>query len=101
MREYGERASLTGHYREAYRRYCWPVHSVSNLKLAPFHILATESAVHVNRTHIWHMEMIGKIVASGESLLQETRYCRVRLSDEASEAKGIAWWSDCGSATSR
>jgi protein phosphatase len=27
---------------EAYRRYCWHVHSISDLKLAPFHLLASE-----------------------------------------------------------
>ena len=27
-------------YVEAYRHYCWPVHSVNDLKLAPFHLLA-------------------------------------------------------------
>ena len=27
---------------QAYRRYCWPVNSLDDLKLAPFHLLATE-----------------------------------------------------------
>jgi protein phosphatase len=35
-------------YVESYRRYCWPVGSVDDLMLAPFHILATEGAAHVN-----------------------------------------------------
>jgi len=42
-------------YRDAYRRYCWPVNSVDDLKLAPFHILATEGAVHTDKDHRWHM----------------------------------------------
>ena len=29
-------------YVDAYRRYCWPVQSLDDLKLAPFHLLATE-----------------------------------------------------------
>ena len=28
----------------AYRRYCWPVQSLDDLRLAPFHLLATEGA---------------------------------------------------------
>ena len=29
-------------YVDAYRRYCWPVQSLPDLKLAPFHLLASE-----------------------------------------------------------
>jgi len=31
----------------AYRQYCWPVESLDDLKLAPFHLLASEGRVHV------------------------------------------------------
>ena len=41
---------------EAYRRYCWPVESLADLRLAPFHLLASEGAVHVDHDHAWHME---------------------------------------------
>src|SRR5262249_34699616 len=44
----------------ASRRYCWPVASVSDLRLAPFHLLATEGAVHVGRDHTWHMETLAE-----------------------------------------
>jgi len=47
---YQERATMVAQYVEAYQRYCWPVHSVQDLRLAPFHILATEGAVHVDKT---------------------------------------------------
>src|SRR5215204_5007947 len=40
----------------AYRQYCWPVESLGDLKLAPFHLLASEGQVHVHQNHIWHME---------------------------------------------
>ena len=40
----------------AYRRYCWPVASVDDLRLAPFHLLASEGAVHIDKNHVWHME---------------------------------------------
>ncbi|HZG66571.1 MAG TPA: polynucleotide kinase-phosphatase, partial [Herpetosiphonaceae bacterium] len=48
-----ERKELAELYRSAYRRYCWPVHSLADLKLAPFHILASEDAVHVDKNHLW------------------------------------------------
>jgi protein phosphatase len=44
---YRERTAMVEHYVQAYRRYCWEVRSMDDLKLAPFHLLATEGAVHV------------------------------------------------------
>src|SRR5208337_4637183 len=35
----------------AYRQHCWSVESLSGLKLAPFHLLATERLVHTDRDH--------------------------------------------------
>ena len=46
---------MAEHYIEAYRRYCWTVHSLEDLKLAPFHLLASEGAVHSDKDHVWHM----------------------------------------------
>ena len=39
---YRERASAAEKYVNAYRPYCWPVRSLHDLKLAPFHLFATE-----------------------------------------------------------
>lgn len=55
------RRKLTESYVDAYRRYCWPVSSVDDLRLAPFHLLATEGKVHVERDHVWHMETLAKV----------------------------------------
>ena len=33
---YRERETAASNYVDAYRRYCWPVHSIADLKLAPF-----------------------------------------------------------------
>ena len=44
----------------AYRQYCWPVESLADLKLAPFHLLATEGHVHTDKDHLWHMETSGR-----------------------------------------
>ena len=33
----------------AYRRYSWPVDTIEDLKIAPFHLMATEGAVHVDK----------------------------------------------------
>jgi protein phosphatase len=41
LEEYRDRAQLMDQYVEAYRRYCWDVASITDLKLAPFHVLAS------------------------------------------------------------
>ena len=53
IEKYKQRLEATKLYIDSYRRYCWPVQSVSDLKLAPFHLLATEGQVHVQRDHVW------------------------------------------------
>ena len=92
---YQERATMVAQYVEAYQRYCWPVHSVQDLRLAPFHVLATEGAVHVDKTHQWHLDTIGRIVAASSSpCLQMTASRVLDLTDTAAETAMIAWWEE-------
>lgn len=90
-----ERAEALERYVEAYRRYCWPVGSVDDLRLAPFHLLATEGGVHTDKDHHWHMETLARLVqhASGACLLA-TPYKVIELGDVESEAAGVAWWEE-------
>jgi protein phosphatase len=81
-------------YVEAYRRYCWPVHSLADLRLAPFHILASESGVHTANGHVWHMEMLAKVCAADSGLLLATPFRVVDLTDKADQEKGIQWWEE-------
>lgn len=95
LARYQERGRRVDAYREAYRRYCWPVESIDDLRLAPFHLLATEGKVHVDRDHLWHMEMIGRIRdgAAGR-LLYPTQYRAVPLADDDAVATATAWWEE-------
>jgi protein phosphatase len=93
LERFTEREALVGRYTEAWRRYCWPVTSVSDLKLAPFHIMATEGAVHTSKDHGWHLDVIsGMCAADDSSVLFETAHRSVDLADAASEADATAWW---------
>ena len=38
--------------------------SLADIRLAPFHVLATEGAVHVDKDHVWHMDTIGSCLAA-------------------------------------
>jgi protein phosphatase len=89
-----ERRDMLDRYVEAYRRYCWPVNSVADLKLAPFHILATEGVAHINRDHVWHMDTLARVCSSGEGLLMATNYVVVDVTDPVSQTQGIAWWEE-------
>lgn len=77
----------------AYRHYCWPVESLDDLKLAPFHLLATERSVHIHQNHAWHMDKLAAICASDSTLLLATACQAVDVTDPASEQAGIDWWT--------
>src|SRR5207244_1559335 len=64
------------------------------LKLAPFHILATEGAVHVNRDHLWHMEKISELCRAASGVLLMTPFRVVDVTDPASQAEGVRWWEE-------
>jgi protein phosphatase len=89
---FAERQALAAAYVQAYGRYCWPVDSVDDLRLAPFHVLATEGAVHTDRDHPWHMETIGRIRAASDRLLYATEHRVVDVTDPESQAAAIQWW---------
>ncbi|MBR8839670.1 MAG: polynucleotide kinase-phosphatase [Stigonema ocellatum SAG 48.90 = DSM 106950] len=94
LNHYQQRAQMAKQYVSAYRRYCWSVNDISDLKLAPFHILATEGAVHSDKDHCWHMEQAAKIAQSDPDLLLATTYRVIDLTDSSSQAEGIRWWEE-------
>jgi protein phosphatase len=92
---FGERAAMVQRYVDAYRRYCWPVTSLHEVRLAPFHVLASEGSVHTDKDHVWHMESIAAMIRGDErGVLVATPYRVVDLNDEASVAAATAWWEE-------
>jgi len=88
------RLSSTNRYVSAYRHYCWPVRSISDLKLAPFHLLATEGTVHVQRDHVWHMEKLCELSKAGDGLLLATPYKQVDVTDTTTVEAATGWWEE-------
>ncbi len=70
--------------------------SITDLKLAPFHLLASEGKVHVDKQHTWHMER--RLCIADPQLLFATPCRQVDLNDPASCEEATAWWgrSDVG-----
>jgi hypothetical protein len=81
-------------YIDAYRAYAWPVASIDDLRLAPFHLLASEGHVHTDRDHLAHMAWCARLAETGDSLFVATRHRVVELGDEASSRAATEWWSE-------
>jgi protein phosphatase len=94
LNRYEGRRDMLDLYVEAYRRYCWPVGGIDDLKIASFHLLATEGTVHSGRNHKWHMETLAELAARDPKLLMTTAYRNVDLANEASEAEATRWWEE-------
>jgi protein phosphatase len=81
-------------YVDAYRRYCWTVHSLADLKLAPFHLLASEGRVHADKDHTWHMQTLARICQHDPEFLLQTPFRVIDLTDTAQQEKGIQGWQE-------
>jgi protein phosphatase len=85
-------------YRDAYRRYCWQVHRPDDLRFAPFHLLASEGAVHAHKPHTWHLEQLARLCEAGNALgkpiLQPTEWKLVDTTDPQSQSEAIRWFLD-------
>ena len=92
--KYRDRLALLHQYRDAYRRYCWPVHSLDDYRLAPFHLLASEGAVHSNKTNRWHMETLHRLAAADPAFILATPFREVALGDAAAVEAASHWWEE-------
>jgi protein phosphatase len=93
-----DRRSAITDYTAAYRRYCWPVSSLDDIRLAPFHVLASEGRVHSDKDHLWHMTMAEKLAVVGAPFVQATRTHAVDLTDADGVAGAVSWWDSLTSA---
>ena len=91
---YRQREENVAKFVAAYRQYCWPVASLTDLKLAPFHLLATEGRGHMDKDHAWHMDELARICRLDSELLRATPYKIVDVTDPAGETEGIDWWTE-------
>jgi protein phosphatase len=85
------RRQMVDDYIAAYRRYCWPVKSMADLKLAPFHLLATEGKVHVDQPHDWHMRTLARLAGG---IIVATPFRIIDVTTPESEVEGIRWWEE-------
>ena len=89
---YRHRLERLRKYREAYRRYCWPVRSLADYKLAPFHLLGSEGSVHSDKTNRWHMETLHRLAAADPEFILATPFLETDLTNEAEFRQACEWW---------
>ena len=94
LESYSIKKEMIASYTNAYRNYCWPVNGVEDYTLSPFHLLATEGAVHVDKDHAWHMREISLICDQDRQLFLATSHKIIDVSDDASMNEVVSWWTD-------
>lgn len=92
LQKFTQKSEAVSKYKKAYQHYCWPVASVDDYKLAPFHVLATEGAVHIDKTHEWHMQTIAGICKGDPRLFLSTPFKIVHLNDPQNFDEAVDWW---------
>ncbi len=92
LKRFEAKHEMASQFVRAYRQYCWKVNTIEDLKVAPFHILASEGHVHIDKNHIWHMETISKLCEADLGLFRKTATLAVDLNDDASVQAAIDWW---------
>ena len=92
LEKFSAKNNAISKYIKAYQNYCWPVNTIGDYKLAPFHIMATNGQVHADKTHRWHMENLAAICKGDTELFLATPYMIVNLNDETSYDEAVNWW---------
>ena len=88
-----QRQSDIALYTAAYAHYCWDVNGLADIRLAPFHLLATEDKTHTDKPHLWHVETLARLSERSSNLLA-TEYRIVQLNNAESCTKGSDWWHE-------
>lgn len=78
----------------SYKNYCQEVDSINDIKVAPFHILATEKNVYKNKSNLWHMENIADFCEYEQNILLKTKFLEVNTNNEDDIEKACKWWEE-------
>lgn len=81
-------------YKKAFEGYSWPINSVDDYRIAPFHLLASEGSAHFDKPHTWHLEHLDKLCEQGEPNLTPTPRIYADPTSEADLEKVTNWWAE-------
>ena len=78
-------------FREVYGGYCWSTEGLLGLKLAPFHLLASEGHVYLHETHRWHLDQLHHWLGEAPCFYPTATF-EVDLLEPDSVAAACVWW---------
>jgi len=81
-------------YRDAYNRYVAPYRGIEDVRIAPFHLLASEGAVHSDKDHLWHMGQAHRLAAADPAMIVATAHRQLDLNDGAAVSDAVSWWEE-------
>jgi protein phosphatase len=90
--KFADRVDRARDYAKAWAPYVWPVSGIDDLRLAPFHLLASEGRVWFDRDHAWHMALADRLADAAPGVITRTQWRVVDLADDSACAEAIAWW---------
>jgi protein phosphatase len=94
LARYTQRTEFASKFRDSYRRYCWTVNALDDLKLAPFHLLATEKKTYFDKDHRWHMDTLAKLANVTEGMLVSTPYKVIDVTSPEEFETAVTWWQE-------
>lgn len=89
---FAERAGRAALYGKAWAPYVWPVSGIEDIKVAPFHLLASEGRVWFDKDHVWHMTLADRLAHAANGVITSTQWRVIALADEAACADSTRWW---------
>jgi protein phosphatase len=89
-----QREAMAEGFVAAYRRYCWTVNGIDDLKLAPFQILAGEGSVYALKDHLWHLAILQRLCDIDPTTFRRTQSLTVDVNDPTSVETGTTWWEE-------
>jgi protein phosphatase len=92
--QYQQRKEAANLYVEAYQRYCWTVHSLADLKLAPFHLLASEGASTPRTIICGTWKRLRESVRPILVCCSRHHFKLWTSPTRAEQEKGIKWWEE-------
>ena len=95
-----QRMRAAREYEIAYRTYSQPTLTNQDIRIAPFHLLASDRAIYFNRTHHWHMQQAEALAEHGAATVQATKWLTADLDDPEQCQAAIDFWNELTAAGS-
>lgn len=80
-------------FDRVWRGYSWETPTIDEVRIAPFHVLASEGRVHTNERHSVHMKWIDMLVGR-DPIFTATDFAEVSLSSSAALATVVDKWME-------